>query len=106
MSSELIDHIIELIDADRLEEIVPAVQKYYEDDDYSNLKQAIERWWDDPEFIARHGSPDPALQAHCQKMYALTIRGLIAQTQFTPPPSVRVRDTWSLTKPTIGKDGT
>ena len=103
MSSELIDHIIELIDADRLEEIVPAVQKYYEDDDYSNLKQAIERWWDEPEFIARQHIIDPALQAHCQKMYALTIPALIAQTEGIASAYVRVRETSSQPKPRLGK---
>ena len=54
---------------------------HYARNDHARLAQAIERWWDDPEFESRKHIIEQALTAHRQKLYAASIPTLLSQVE-------------------------
>ncbi len=78
MSEELMYQIVDLLElGGRQSSITLLIWNYYARSDHARLRQAVERWRDNPEYERRwHSVVFPAFQAHSRREYSLSISAL------------------------------
>jgi hypothetical protein len=81
MPFELIEHIVTVHKAGKTGCISRIIIGYYQRNDHQHLIETVKSWKSHPLFAPRMHILQDALQAHCQKLYTLSVPTLIPQIE-------------------------